>query len=214
MGERVPDTAAEAFDALGAEYERAFAGLPARDEALAWLADRLPAGARVLDVGCGTGRPAAAVLDAAGCEVTGIDVSAGMLALARARVPGARFEQVDVREFEPPAGGYDAVVALFSLLQMGRSDLGTVLERIAGWLVPGGHFVLMTVPGDFEDLHVDFMGRRIVVTSWTEEGWVRGLRDAGLDVVRSGTSVHVPSEGMTEEHLLCVARRPAELSAG
>ncbi|MGW3400913.1 hypothetical protein ACWDPI_04770, partial [Streptomyces zhihengii] len=75
-------------------------------------------------------------------------------------------------------------------------------------LVPGGYFVLMTVPGDFEDLHVDFLGRRIVVTSWTEDDWVRRLGEAGLEVVRSGTSVHVPAEGMTEEHLTCLARRP------
>ncbi|MEW2556666.1 class I SAM-dependent methyltransferase [Streptomyces zhihengii] len=208
MGERVPDTAAEAFDALGADYERVFADIPARDEALSWLTDRLPAHARVLDAGCGTGRPAAAVLAAAGCEVTGIDVSSAMVALARGQVPGARFEQADVRDFEPPAGGYHAVVAFFSLLQMGRAELGAVLSRIAGWLVPGGYFVLMTVPGDFEDLHVDFLGRRIVVTSWTEDDWVRRLGEAGLEVVRSGTSVHVPAEGMTEEHLTCLARRP------
>lgn len=214
MGERVPDTAAEAFDALGADYERVFADVPARDEALSWLAERLPARARVLDAGCGTGRPAAAVLTAAGCDVTGIDVSSAMLALARDRVPGARFVQADVRDFEPPADGYHAVVAFFSLLQMGRAELGAVLSRITKWLVPGGYFVMVTVPGDFENLQVDFMGRPIVVTSWTEEEWVRRLGEAGLEVVRSGTSVHVPAEGMTEEHLTCLARRPAEAPAG
>jgi ubiquinone/menaquinone biosynthesis C-methylase UbiE len=44
-------------------------------------------GRRVLDVGCGTGRWAAALAERFGCEVTGVDVSPEMLEVARERVP-------------------------------------------------------------------------------------------------------------------------------
>ena len=43
---------------------------------VAWLAERQPAAARVLDVGCGTGNYAVALAER-GCEVVGIDFSAG-----------------------------------------------------------------------------------------------------------------------------------------
>jgi ubiquinone/menaquinone biosynthesis C-methylase UbiE len=80
----------------------------------------------------------------AGCEVTGIDVSATMIDLARSQVPGAHFEQRDVRAFTAPAGSFDAICAFFPLLQMPRADLDTTLERIGGWLAPGGFFVMCT----------------------------------------------------------------------
>ena len=53
------------------------------------LLNQLPSGARVLDVGCGTGIPTARQLVAAGWEVTGIDISPVMLDLARRNVPEA-----------------------------------------------------------------------------------------------------------------------------
>jgi len=89
-------SAAELFDALGKDYETAFEGCTAQREEIEWLLDELPERARVLDVGSGTGRPAAELLTAAGHEVTGVDVSPKMVEIARAQAPGARFELADV----------------------------------------------------------------------------------------------------------------------
>ena len=57
-------------------------------------------GMRVLDAGCGSGRYAAELM-AAGFEVTGIDRSAELLAVARERVPGADFVVADLRDWAP-----------------------------------------------------------------------------------------------------------------
>jgi ubiquinone/menaquinone biosynthesis C-methylase UbiE len=109
-------SARDVFDSLGQDYETAFAGFSARREEAERLARALPAHARVLDIGCGTGKPVAEVLAAAGHQVTGYDVSPTMVELARARVPGARFEVGDLRALDQPAGAWDAVVAYYSLL--------------------------------------------------------------------------------------------------
>lgn len=82
-------SAADVFDEVGARYEEVFGRVPGQLAALDWLTARLAPGARVLDVGSGTGRPAAEALARAGCAVTGIDVSAHMVDLARSRVPQA-----------------------------------------------------------------------------------------------------------------------------
>ncbi|NEE06177.1 methyltransferase domain-containing protein, partial [Streptomyces sp. SID7499] len=81
--------AAAVFDALGAEYERAFAASAAHRESLERLLADLAPGSRVLDVGSGTGRPTAQTLAAAGHRVLGVDVSPVMTALAARQVPTA-----------------------------------------------------------------------------------------------------------------------------
>lgn len=50
---------AEAFDAIGGRYDEAFPHKDGQVEATDWLVGALPAGARVLDLGCGTGLPTA-----------------------------------------------------------------------------------------------------------------------------------------------------------
>jgi SAM-dependent methyltransferase len=72
----------------------------------------LPAGARVLDAGCGTG-DLVALLGSAGHEAVGMDVSARAVELAAARHPDVRFFHHSVEELPWPveAGSFDAVVA-------------------------------------------------------------------------------------------------------
>ncbi|WP_424216758.1 class I SAM-dependent methyltransferase (plasmid) [Streptomyces sp. BI20] len=203
-------TAAEVFDAVGARYEEAFADVPGQLAALDWIIAELPRGARVLDVGSGTGRPAAHLLDRAGLEVTGIDVSPEMVRLARARVPAAHFEQVDVREHRAPEGGYDAVCSFFPLLVMDQPEIRDVLTRMAGWLVPGGLLALATVPGDIRGLEIDWMGHPVTVSSLSAEQHVTALEAAGLEVVGLDTAVFRPHgpDAVPEEHLYLRARRP------
>ena len=74
----------------------------------------LPTGASVLDVGCGTGRHALE-LARRGYRVTGIDLSEGMLSVARAK---AAVDSLDVRFLQADAalyqaeGAYDAAICL------------------------------------------------------------------------------------------------------
>ncbi|WP_426368424.1 class I SAM-dependent methyltransferase [Streptomyces sp. E-08] len=205
-------SAAELFDGLGIEYERAFVRLPAQLAAVEWLTARLGPGARVLDVGSGTGRPVADLLVRAGCEVTGIDVSREMVELASAQVPGARFEQCDVRAFEAPAGGFDAVCAFFPLMMMSRAEAAATLRRMAGWLAPGGFLVTATVPADVEDVEIVWMERTVRVSSFSVEEYLRLQReDCGLDVLHHALSVFAPDDDRAapEEHLFTYARRRA-----
>ena len=88
MVDERPLSAAVLFDAIGTGYEDAFGRPPVVDRAVQELLRRLPPGARVLDVGSGTGKPVAADLTAAGHAVTGLDVSSTMIEIARDEQPG------------------------------------------------------------------------------------------------------------------------------
>ncbi|WP_028925073.1 class I SAM-dependent methyltransferase [Pseudonocardia acaciae] len=203
-------SAAEAFDALGKDYETAFAGLTAQRDELDWLVTELSEGARVLDVGCGTGRPTAETLAAAGLDVTGVDVSPRMVDIARTQVPGARFEVADLRTLTFPAGSWDAVVAFFPLLQLTRAEIDAALAKFAGWLAPGGIFLLATVPADIENVEVEFMGKPVTVSSYPREVYRERLAGLGLRVVREQVIEFRPDHpGAAPEHdLFMAARKP------
>ncbi|WP_351236011.1 methyltransferase domain-containing protein [Streptomyces sp. NPDC002133] len=204
-------SAAEVFDAVGARYEEVFADVPGQRAALDWLTGSLAPGARVLDVGSGTGRPTAEILARAGLAVTGIDVSAEMIRLARARVPAARFERADVRTYRAPDGGYDAVCAFFPLLMMDQPEVADSLTRMASWVVPGGSFAMATVPGDIRGLDIMWMGHEVTVSSLATEDQLRVLEQASLEVVHDHTALYRPQgQGAEpEEHLYVHARRPS-----
>ena len=100
--------------------------------------DRLVPGARILELGCGGGRDAAAML-ARGFDVDPTDGTAEMAAKAEARIGRPvrvlRFEEIDA------VAACDAVWAHASLLHVPRPALAGVLAAIHRALKPGGlHF--------------------------------------------------------------------------
>ncbi|MFJ9843518.1 class I SAM-dependent methyltransferase [Kitasatospora sp. NPDC101155] len=202
--------AARPFDALGKTYEDTYAHLPEQLAAIDWLLARLPEGARVLDIGSGTGRPTAERIATAGHRVTGWDVSQTMVDLARTQVPGARFELADVRAMPEAPGSWEAITAFFPLLQMPRTDLDATLAKVARWLAPGGLFAFATVPFDAEDEELQWMGHTIRCTSYPAQTYRKLLEGAGLVVVHEQLSVFQPDfPGMgEEEHLFIRAVKP------
>ncbi|MFJ7270963.1 class I SAM-dependent methyltransferase [Streptomyces sp. NPDC099050] len=98
------------------------------------------AGRRILDAGCGSG-PLTAALRDRGAVVTGVDSSAGMLALARRRLgDDAALHLVDLRDRLPFAdGAFDDVVA--SLVLHYLEDWGPTLAELRRVLRPGGRLI-------------------------------------------------------------------------
>lgn len=104
----------------------------------------VPAGARVLDVGCGSGLLARELL-AAGYAVHGIDASPAMIGLAREHARGARFDVLSLPSGFPAGapGGLplaDAVVSTGHVLNYldTRDDIARALAELARALRPAG----------------------------------------------------------------------------
>jgi SAM-dependent methyltransferase len=200
----------EAFDAIGDRYNEAFPHKEGQLTAGKWLINALPPGSRVLDVGCGTGLPTARQLQAAGHRVVGIDLSAGMVALARSYVPQAEFHHADIAELRPgrtygargrhDLGKFDAVTAFFSLLMLPRPEIPYALVTIHDLLMPGGLFTLSMVEADLDDFAIPFLGNTIRVSGYLRDDLRQVVSEAGFEVLEeesyayAPTSVDVPPE--------------------
>jgi ubiquinone/menaquinone biosynthesis C-methylase UbiE len=112
-------------------------------------AARIAAGDRVLDVGCGTGVLARAAADrvAADGQVTGLDLNAGMLAVARRLRPNIDWRQGDATALPFPDGRYDVVLSQFALMYF--PDRAAALKEMMRVLRPGGRLAI-AVWGPFE----------------------------------------------------------------
>jgi ubiquinone/menaquinone biosynthesis C-methylase UbiE len=119
----------------------------------------VPRGTAV-DAACGTGR-LAALLAEHGHAVTGIDSSEPMLALARDRVPGARFLLGDLTALPLPDGAADVLTSGLALTHV--PDLEPVLREFARVLRPGGHAIV-------SDVHPELLLRGSVVKSESDAG--------------------------------------------
>ncbi|WAX81588.1 class I SAM-dependent methyltransferase [Streptomyces sp. KMM 9044] len=201
--------AAAVFDALGSDYEKAFAASEAHRASLEWLLERLPPAGRVLDVGSGTGRPTASTLAAAGHRVLGVDVSPVMVEIAARQVPDAEFRCGDIREMPIEEGSFDGVCLYFSLLQMSRAEQSDLLQRLPRLLRPGGLFTLATVPLDVESFDGVFMGQNVRVTSFAAQDVTGLVRNAGLTVLAERSVMFTPAhpDAAPEPHLFLHCRR-------
>ncbi|WP_411711534.1 class I SAM-dependent methyltransferase [Lentzea atacamensis] len=98
------------------------------------------AGRKILDAGCGAG-PLLAELRARGADVSGFDLSRGMLDLARRRVPDADLRVADLAAPLPYAdAAFDDVVV--SLVLHYLEDWGPSLAELRRVLRPGGRLLI------------------------------------------------------------------------
>ncbi len=110
-------------------------------------------GRHILDIGCGPGALARALLKL-GARVTGVDPSAGAIAAARETAPDATFEVADGAALPFSAGAFDGVVFLNSLHHVPAAAMRAALREAARVTGPGRTVVVVEplAEGSFFDV--------------------------------------------------------------
>ena len=108
--------------------------------------NRLVAGRRVLDFGCGEGYQAVALAEQLGCEVLGVDSNPATLERALARAHGVDGPQVRFAREIPPEhrGRFDVVLSQNSMEHYG--DPAEALAAMVSALRPGGRLLITFGP--------------------------------------------------------------------
>lgn len=107
--------------------------------------DRLAPGARLLEVGAGTGQDSV-YFQGEGLTVVAADLSPVMVEHCRAK--GVEAHVMDFLHVDFPAGSFDAVFAMNCLLHVPNHDLPEVLATIRAVLRPGGLFFVGVYGGN------------------------------------------------------------------
>lgn len=158
----------------------------------------VPKGGRVLDMGCGTGRSTAFMIEA-GLKADALDASAEMAEIADSeygvtvRVTG--FETLDAE------GVYDGIYANFSLLHAPKAEMPEHLARISKALVPGGFFHIGLKTGTGEKR--DALGR--FYAYYTDAEITGLLEDAGFVVIERSFGADVGLDGTVAPWIILLA---------
>lgn len=167
----------------------------------------LPEGSAVLDLGCGRGVPFTQEL-ARRHRVTGVDISARQIELARAGVPEATFVCADVAELDLADETFDAVVSLFMFGHLPQADQPGVITQIYRWLRPGGVLLATFGGGDaHESVEDDWLGAPTFFASLGVDEYRRLLPAVGFEVL-DATVVPQLEHGREARFLWVDARKP------
>lgn len=130
----------------------------------------------VLDYGCGIGRLSRALIEAYGCTVVGVDISANMRAFASHYVGNHHFMACHPSSLDKFGIKFDAALAVWVLQHSARPE--SDVERIAGALKPDARFFVLNEE------------RRFVPTkevTWVDDGVsVRDVINGHFKEIQSG----------------------------
>ncbi|GJJ13862.1 hypothetical protein Clacol_008119 [Clathrus columnatus] len=165
----------------------------------------LHSGSRILDVGCGTGKPITSYFADKGHDVTGIDYSSGMLELARTAIPNATFLQADMTSWEfSDERQYDMVVASHCFYNFSVAQLRSLIYKLSYWAKKDGLVVIgmsynqgtlnrrgmqFDQRGWAEGFTNTFLGHDYDSTFGRQEAWADLIKSTGLEIIHIDNAV-------------------------
>jgi SAM-dependent methyltransferase len=206
------------YDAMAIDYAAHFnnESQPWERAALTAFAEHVLAagGGAVADVGCGPGR-VTAQLHGMGLAVSGIDLSPGMLAVARRENPGLRFDEGSMLALDLPDKALGGLVAWYSIIHVPSDRLPEVFAEFDRVLAPGGHLLLAFQVGAEPLRLTEAFGHAVALDfhRLSPDRIAALLEQAGLDVRARAIRKIEDGEGVApvpQAYLL--ARKPAASS--
>lgn len=146
-GDRRAAATVTTYDRIAEEYAERSDDAGSSPEFVAWRTSLLASEGPLVDLGCGPGRDLAAFA-AAGTACLGVDLSAGMLAIASRQ--GLPVVRGDLRRPPLRPGSVGTVYSCAALLHVPREEVCATLRTWHGLLRPGGRLHLSTSLGGGE----------------------------------------------------------------
>lgn len=137
------------------------------------------------DFGCGPGQTTKFLYDHGINDITGIDISAGMIDAARWLFPEIKFETGDLLNVSYPSNHFGSAVAFYAIVHFSYDQVKVAFREINRVLKKGGHFLCSFHVGD-ETVHFDKAGAidvDIDLFLFPVEKIIALLRQTGLKII-------------------------------
>jgi len=149
------------------------------------LITRLPAGAKVLDAGCGAGLPISQMLSEK-FEVTGVDFSEAQIELAKKNVPNANFICQDITQLNFPENTFDGICSYYAIIHIPREEQQPLFGNFDRMLKPDGLALLcLGAESVVEDIDENFLGTRMYWSHYDSETYLEMLTQCGFTILWS-----------------------------
>ena len=126
-------------------------------KALASFLQKLSTESRVLDAGCGGGKPVLQQLTSQLQRAIGLDFSTQQLEKAQSNAPEARLMRGDMTRLPLSDSTIDAVLAYHSLIHVPAGEHQAVIDEFARVLRLGGHLLVSEGPGEWQGTNPDWL---------------------------------------------------------
>ena len=146
-----------------------------------WL-QCFPAGARLLDLGCGGGKDVGD-LDRRGYRVVGFDRTSALLSAGRRRYPSLPLVRADLRDLPFQTMSFDGLWAAASLMHLPKPDARRILADLCRLVRPGGLFAATLTYGVKSRLVTDGWVPGRYFARWKKEELARAVRGAGWTIL-------------------------------
>ncbi len=210
------------LESAPSRYDRGirWLSLGEREAAYDCLTQRIINGARVLDIGTGTGSLALRALRR-GAQVKGIDINPGMLEIARKKIDNSGFgQQAELKEQgamelnEEPPDHYNAIMSGLCFSELSEPEQKFTLEECFRILKPGGLLLLA------DESRPNSLGKRllhtliriplIIITYLITQATTRAVSYLPEKVRQAGFEIQEVRYGRLESFIELVAIKPGK----
>ena len=140
--------------------------------------------------------------------MTGVDISARQLEIARSEAPAATYLHADMASVAFPPDSFDGVAVFYSLFHVPREEHAALLGRITAWLRPGG--VLVATMGHRDnpcEVEDDWLSAPMYWSQWDAATNRRLVEAAGLRIICAREET-ADEDGAPVTFLWVVAEKP------
>lgn len=206
------DTTAESYTQIAREYADAIfdelKDKPLDRALLNRFAEAVQPLGVAVDLGCGPGQIARYLLER-GVRVIGVDLSPGMVTLAKELTPQVEFFTGNMLALDVADGAWGGIAAFYSIVHMPREKMVEALRELHRVLVPHG-VVLLAFHRGQEIVHQDIMWEKAVNLDFLyfERAEVETyLRSAGFEILEVSERAPYPKVEHPSHRVYIFARK-------
>lgn len=198
-------TICESYNKIGEWFAQSRSKNLIEKEYLDLIVQEIPAGALILDLGCGAGDPIAKFFIEKGFDLTGVDGSKKMMDLFQRNFPSTKFPHVnfifaDMREIKLPQK-FDAIIAWDSFFHLTQDDQRKMFAIFESHIKPHG-MLLFTSGPEAGEIWSDNNGENIYHASLSKKEYQELFDKFGFEVVS-----HKEKDPDCQEHTVWAGRK-------